>query len=246
MRNIHDKYREITGQKDVPTVMELNHGRDAATLEEFLDAHFHLHLNDVLDDGSKVDGLFDILKTSQGTECHALIVYHDGTQQRSLYFEVEHVDDPLVHEAIRVLAEGSKLDLRLKGRDVHAVVRQLAPYIGPERVKEITGEHAYGVVYDHKDEKDGKEYKCIDARVTAELGLHIRVAHDLVKSVTPDNDHVLIRRGNRQAQVRSIMGLIALGASHGANVTLMSSGTEAEREVTELYSKWIDANRVKY
>ena len=167
MKNIHDKYRKITGQRDVPRVMELNHGRDVATLEEFLDAHFHLHLNDVLNDGSKVDGLFDILKTSQGTECHALIVYHDGTQQRSLYFEVEHVDDPLVHEAIRVLAEGSKLDLRLKGRDVHAVVRQLAPYIGPERVKKITGEHAYGEVYDHKDEKDGKEYKCIKHALNA-------------------------------------------------------------------------------
>lgn len=245
MKNIHDKYRKITGQRDVPRVMELNHGRDVATLEEFLDAHFHLHLNDVLNDGSKVDGLFDILKTSQGTECHALIVYHDGTQQRSLYFEVEHVDDPLVHEAIRVLAEGSKLDLRLKGRDVHAVVRQLAPYIGPERVKEITGEHAYGEVYDHKDEKDSKEYKCIDARVTANLGLHLRVANDLVKGAS-GNANLLIRRGNKQVQAYSMMGLLSLGASHGTNVTLMSSGPEAEREVTQLYSTWINANRVMH
>lgn len=60
------------------------------------------------------------------------------------------------------------------------------------------------------------------------LGLHLRAANELVKTVTEFESDVHILRDNIEVDARSMLGLLGLEASKGVEVTIRADGADEE------------------
>lgn len=61
------------------------------------------------------------------------------------------------------------------------------------------------------------------------LGLHLRAASELVKIVTEFESEVHILRNNMDVDARSMLGLLGLEASMGADITIRVDGPDEEK-----------------
>lgn len=59
-------------------------------------------------------------------------------------------------------------------------------------------------------------------------GLHVRVAAEVVRAVQAMDARVLVRYGEKEADARSALKLMGLGAVHGANLVIQAEGAQAE------------------
>jgi phosphotransferase system HPr (HPr) family protein len=62
--------------------------------------------------------------------------------------------------------------------------------------------------------------------ITNPLGLHARAAARFVHAATGFTSHIRVARGDREMDGKSIMGLLLLGASRGATITLSADGPD--------------------
>ena len=60
------------------------------------------------------------------------------------------------------------------------------------------------------------------------LGLHARAAAQFVTEAARFESDILVRREGKEVNGKSIMGLMMLAASKGCEITVETSGTEAE------------------
>jgi phosphocarrier protein len=66
------------------------------------------------------------------------------------------------------------------------------------------------------------------------LGLHARAAAKFVNLAARFESDVQVRRGARQVNGKSIMGVMMLAAAKGMSVTLIVSGTDEEEATRHL------------
>ncbi len=65
-------------------------------------------------------------------------------------------------------------------------------------------------------------------------GLHARPSHAVVSLATRFEARITLRRGERQADARSILAVMTLGAAHGDEVEITAQGVDAAAAVEEL------------
>jgi phosphocarrier protein len=60
------------------------------------------------------------------------------------------------------------------------------------------------------------------------LGLHLRAANELVRTVTGFESDIHILRDNIEVDARSMLGLLGLEASKGVEITIRVEGSDEE------------------
>jgi phosphocarrier protein HPr len=71
-------------------------------------------------------------------------------------------------------------------------------------------------------------------KVMAKVGLHARVAAAFVKTAERFSSTIRVRLGERDANAKSILQILTLGAEHGAEVTIQADGDDAEESIDAL------------
>ncbi|HEY2773940.1 MAG TPA: HPr family phosphocarrier protein [Candidatus Binatia bacterium] len=67
-----------------------------------------------------------------------------------------------------------------------------------------------------------------------QLGLHVRAAAMVVRTMTPFSSRVSIRAGSSAADARSVLDLLTLSASKGTRIVVEAEGDDAEQAVAVL------------
>ncbi|GEK33358.1 phosphocarrier protein HPr [Kurthia sibirica] len=73
-------------------------------------------------------------------------------------------------------------------------------------------------------------------KITSPEGLHARPCTLLVAAVTPFSSDVKISYNDRAVNLKSIMGVMALGIPTGANITISAEGADAEAAIEKAAS----------
>ncbi len=76
-----------------------------------------------------------------------------------------------------------------------------------------------------------KEIKC---EIVNELGLHARAASVLVENASKFSSDITVLRDGREADAKSIMGIMTLAASKGSKITIRASGEDEDRALKHL------------
>lgn len=66
------------------------------------------------------------------------------------------------------------------------------------------------------------------------LGLHARAAAKLVRLASSFDSEIQVKREKREANGKSIMGVMLLAASKGTQIELIVSGSDEETAISEL------------
>jgi phosphotransferase system HPr (HPr) family protein len=67
-----------------------------------------------------------------------------------------------------------------------------------------------------------------------QLGLHVRAAAMVVRTMSPFSSKVTIRAGDSEADARSVLDLLTLSASKGTRIVVEAEGDDAEDAVATL------------
>lgn len=73
-----------------------------------------------------------------------------------------------------------------------------------------------------------------EATLPDEVDLHARPAAEFVRAAMSFEARIEIRAGDRSADAKSLLLVLALGARRGTTVTLIAEGADAEQAVTSL------------
>ncbi len=74
----------------------------------------------------------------------------------------------------------------------------------------------------------------ITLTVHHKVGLHARPAAQFVRTAKQFNSDVKVTHGEREANAKSILGVLTLGANQGAVVTIRAEGDDAEHALAAL------------
>ena len=73
-----------------------------------------------------------------------------------------------------------------------------------------------------------------EIEIVNKLGLHARAAAKFVSLASGFESEVLVKRGDKEVNGKSIMGVMMLAAGKGARITVSAEGVDAERALHEL------------
>lgn len=71
-------------------------------------------------------------------------------------------------------------------------------------------------------------------KVTSETGIHARPATLLVQTASKFNADINLEYKGKKVNLKSIMGVMALGIGHGADIKITADGKDAESALTAL------------
>lgn len=74
----------------------------------------------------------------------------------------------------------------------------------------------------------------ITLTVRHEVGLHARPAALFVKTAKQFNCDIKVTHGGREANAKSILGVLTLGANQGAVITIRAEGEDANQALAAL------------
>ncbi len=74
----------------------------------------------------------------------------------------------------------------------------------------------------------------ITLTVQHKAGLHARPAALFVQTANKFKSNIRVQHGDREANAKSIMGVLTLGASQGAVVTIRAEGEDAQQALDGL------------
>jgi len=74
----------------------------------------------------------------------------------------------------------------------------------------------------------------ITLTVHNKVGLHARPAAQFVRTTKQFSSDVKVTHGEREANAKSILGVLTLGADQGAVVTICAEGDDAEQALAAL------------
>ncbi len=77
--------------------------------------------------------------------------------------------------------------------------------------------------------------------ITDEIGFHARPAGLLVKTVTGFDSNIIIKKGEKEGNAKSIIGIMALGIKQGEEVTFIIEGYD-EAEASEAVENFLKEN----
>jgi phosphotransferase system HPr (HPr) family protein len=75
-----------------------------------------------------------------------------------------------------------------------------------------------------------------DVLIQDEIGLHARPAILFVKTANRFASHITVRAGEKQADAKSIVKVIGLGARKGVTITITAEGADEAEAVAALVS----------
>ncbi len=70
--------------------------------------------------------------------------------------------------------------------------------------------------------------------INSELGLHSRIAALFVQKCSRYNSDIYIQKDDFQINAKSIMGVMALGASDGDLINIIVSGSDEKEAIAEI------------
>jgi PTS hybrid protein len=73
-----------------------------------------------------------------------------------------------------------------------------------------------------------------DIVLANEIGLHARPAAMLARTLTGLTADVTVRFGDREADARSVLALLGLGAGRGDRLTVSARGADAEQALSRI------------
>ena len=73
-----------------------------------------------------------------------------------------------------------------------------------------------------------------EVTIVNKLGLHARAAAKLVTTASGFGAEIKLRRGDREVNGKSIMGVMMLAASQGTTIELVAEGDDAEAALDAL------------
>ena len=71
-------------------------------------------------------------------------------------------------------------------------------------------------------------------KITADTGIHARPATQLVNIASKFESDIKLEYGGQSINLKSIMGIMALGVGKGAEVTIKAEGPDAENAIAEI------------
>jgi phosphocarrier protein HPr len=71
-------------------------------------------------------------------------------------------------------------------------------------------------------------------RIQNDLGLHLRAAGALVQVACRFNAEIRLKRGNTEANAKSIMSVLSLAAGKGVELTVIAEGADAQDAVAQV------------
>jgi phosphocarrier protein len=80
-----------------------------------------------------------------------------------------------------------------------------------------------------------------DFIVTDEIGLHARPATLLVNEASKYVSDIKIIAGDKEANLKSIMGAMSLGITNGTSISIEAEGVDAEEALTGIATVIVDA-----
>ena len=81
-----------------------------------------------------------------------------------------------------------------------------------------------------------------DFLITDEIGLHARPATLLVNEASKFVSDVKIISGDKEANLKSIMGAMSLGVTNGTTISIAAEGVDAEEALTSIAKVFVEAN----
>ncbi len=78
--------------------------------------------------------------------------------------------------------------------------------------------------------------ECREVTIVNKLGLHARAAANFVTLASGFSSQITIRRGEREVNGKSIMGVMMLAAGKGTSIEVCAEGEDAAKAVNELVS----------
>ncbi len=78
--------------------------------------------------------------------------------------------------------------------------------------------------------------ECRQATIVNKLGLHARAAAKFVTLASGFSSQITLRRGEREVNGKSIMGVMMLAAGKGTSIEVCAEGEDAVDAVNELVS----------
>ncbi|HHT51401.1 MAG TPA: HPr family phosphocarrier protein [Eubacteriaceae bacterium] len=75
--------------------------------------------------------------------------------------------------------------------------------------------------------------------------LHARSASNFVQLANNYKSEIYIQKGNTKIDAKSIIGVLTLGASEGAKITIIADGKD-EEEAVKVLSELIESENVGY
>ncbi|ADU31394.1 phosphocarrier protein HPr [Evansella cellulosilytica] len=70
--------------------------------------------------------------------------------------------------------------------------------------------------------------------ITADTGIHARPATQLVNKAGQFDAEITLEHKGKEVNLKSIMGVMSLGVSQGAEVTIKAEGADADKAMAEL------------
>jgi len=79
-----------------------------------------------------------------------------------------------------------------------------------------------------------------EVTITNKLGMHLRAAAVFIETGNKYQCQIYLRKGSRQVNAKSIMGLMTLGAACGAAVTITTDGEDEQEALDALAARVIN------
>lgn len=70
--------------------------------------------------------------------------------------------------------------------------------------------------------------------IVNERGLHARAAAKFVKCANSYQSEIFVKKGNRQVNGKSIMGILTLAAAKGSQILIRAEGIDADEAIKDL------------
>ncbi|PKR77699.1 phosphocarrier protein HPr [Halalkalibacillus sediminis] len=74
----------------------------------------------------------------------------------------------------------------------------------------------------------------VDIEVTNQTGLHARPAQQLVQEANKFTSDIKIVKGDKEADAKSILGVMTLGVEPGTTITLTADGDDEDEALEKL------------
>jgi PTS hybrid protein len=170
-----------------------------------------------LSDGSIGTDYDEVVAATQRADSGdgVVLLYDLGSAQMTAELAVESLADP----SAAVVADGPLVE--------GAIAAAVAAQAGQDRKAVAAAAAAAGMPEDLAPAEATASGDEIELELHNEVGLHARPAAVLVRALSEFDAEVTVRLGEQEADAKSVLALMSLGARQGDRIRLQASGPQA-------------------
>jgi PTS hybrid protein len=158
-----------------------------------------------------------------------VLLYDLGSAQMTAELAVESLADP----SAAVVADGPLVE--------GAIAAAVAAQAGQGRKAVAEAAAAAGIPEDLAPAEAGGDGAEIELELRNEVGLHARPAGLLVRTLSAFDADVTVRLGDQEADGKSVLGLLSLGARLGDRIRVRARGPQASAALDQV-KELVDGN----